>query len=148
MLSGKYAFSFTGTATSTGNPLLFAGSFTADGAGNITAGVEDLDEISIGISKGLALSGNYSIGSDGRGTLNFISVSQTFKIVIENGGQIREFLARSADFAVIPPSETVTALWDKAEDFATATLQSAEGLLMTPRRTGTDGFFVSVLKKG
>jgi 16S rRNA (cytosine967-C5)-methyltransferase len=38
-------------------------------------------------------------------------------------------------------------LWDKAEDFAAATLQSAEGLLMTPRRTGTDGFFVSVLKR-
>jgi len=66
---------------------------------------------------------------------------------VENGGQIREFLARHADFAVIPPAETVTALWDKAEDFAAATLQSAEGLLMTPRRTGTDGFFVSVLRK-
>ena len=36
---------------------------------------------------------------------------------------------------------------DKAEDFTAATLQSAEGLLMTPRRTGTDGFFVSVLRK-
>jgi 16S rRNA (cytosine967-C5)-methyltransferase len=66
---------------------------------------------------------------------------------VENGGQIREFLARQPDFAVVPPSETVTALWDKAEDFAAATLQSAEGLLMTPRRTGTDGFFVSVLKR-
>ena len=66
---------------------------------------------------------------------------------VENGGQIREFLARSADFAVIPPSETVTALWDKAEDFTAATLQSAEGLLMTPRRTGTDGFFVSMLTR-
>ena len=65
----------------------------------------------------------------------------------ENGGQVREFLARQPDFAVIPPLETVTALWDKAEDFAAATLQSAEGLLMTPRRTGTDGFFVSVLRK-
>jgi 16S rRNA (cytosine967-C5)-methyltransferase len=41
----------------------------------------------------------------------------------------------------------MTVLWDKAEDFAAATLQSAEGLLMTPRRTGTDGFFVSVLKR-
>jgi 16S rRNA (cytosine967-C5)-methyltransferase len=41
----------------------------------------------------------------------------------------------------------VAALWDKSEDFAAATLQSAEGLLMTPRRTGTDGFFVSVLRK-
>jgi 16S rRNA (cytosine967-C5)-methyltransferase len=38
-------------------------------------------------------------------------------------------------------------LWDKAEDFATASLHSAEGLLMTPRRTGTDGFFVAVLKR-
>jgi 16S rRNA (cytosine967-C5)-methyltransferase len=65
----------------------------------------------------------------------------------ENGGQIRAFLARHADFTVIPPAETMTALWDRAEDFAAATLQSAEGLLMTPRRTGTDGFFVSVLKR-
>ena len=38
-------------------------------------------------------------------------------------------------------------VWDKAEDFIAATLQSPEGLLMTPRRTGTDGFFVSVLKR-
>jgi 16S rRNA (cytosine967-C5)-methyltransferase len=65
----------------------------------------------------------------------------------ENGDQIRAFIARHPDFAVMPPSQTVTALWDKADDFAAATLQSAEGLLMTPRRTGTDGFFVSVLKR-
>ncbi|MGA2056601.1 MAG: RsmB/NOP family class I SAM-dependent RNA methyltransferase [Bradyrhizobium sp.] len=65
----------------------------------------------------------------------------------ENGGQIRSFMARHPDFAIVPPKETVAALWDKAEDFAAATLQSAEGLLMTPRRTGTDGFFVSVLRK-
>jgi 16S rRNA (cytosine967-C5)-methyltransferase len=38
-------------------------------------------------------------------------------------------------------------LGDKAGDFAAATLQSAEGVLMTPRRTGTDGFFVSVLTR-
>ena len=65
----------------------------------------------------------------------------------ENGDQIRQFLARHPGVAIVPPSETVTALWDKAEDCAAATLQSAEGLLMTPRRTGTDGFFVSVLRK-
>jgi 16S rRNA (cytosine967-C5)-methyltransferase len=41
----------------------------------------------------------------------------------------------------------VTVLWDKSEDFTAATLQSPEGLLMTPRRTGTDGFFVSVLAR-
>jgi 16S rRNA (cytosine967-C5)-methyltransferase len=44
-------------------------------------------------------------------------------------------------------NETASVLWDKAEDFENAALKSAEGWLMTPRRTGTDGFFVSVLKK-
>src|SRR5579863_7539216 len=66
----------------------------------------------------------------------------------ENGDQVRQFLARYPDFAVVPPAETAAVLWDRAEDFAAATLRSAEGLLMTPRRTGTDGFFVSVLRKG
>jgi 16S rRNA (cytosine967-C5)-methyltransferase len=65
----------------------------------------------------------------------------------ENNHQVRAFVARHPEFAVTPPSETVTVLWDKAEDFSAATLQSGEGLLMTPRRTGTDGFFVAVLKR-
>src|SRR6266849_1209617 len=65
----------------------------------------------------------------------------------ENGEQIRSFVARHPEFSVVPPLQTVTVLWDKAEDFAAATLQSPEGLLMTPRRTGTDGFFVSILKR-
>jgi 16S rRNA (cytosine967-C5)-methyltransferase len=65
----------------------------------------------------------------------------------ENGEQVRAFMARHPEFALVPPSQTVTALWDKADEFAAATLQSPEGLLMTPRRTGTDGFFVSVLRK-
>src|SRR4030088_1751347 len=65
----------------------------------------------------------------------------------ENGDQIRSFLARHPEFSVLPPEQTASVLWDKAEDFAKAALQSPEGWLMTPRRTGTDGFFVSVLKK-
>jgi 16S rRNA (cytosine967-C5)-methyltransferase len=65
----------------------------------------------------------------------------------ENGAQVRSFIARHPEFAVVPPSEVVTALGNKAEDFRAATLRSREGILMTPRRTGTDGFFVSVLRK-
>src|SRR5437868_671248 len=65
----------------------------------------------------------------------------------ENGEQVRGFLRRHAGFTVVPPSQTASVLWDKAETFALAARQSAEGWLMTPRRTGTDGFFVSVLKK-
>lgn len=65
----------------------------------------------------------------------------------ENNEQIRGFLARHPDFSVVPAEQVMSVLWDKAEAFAAATYQSPEGLLMTPRRTGTDGFFVSVLRR-
>ena len=65
----------------------------------------------------------------------------------ENGDQVRGFISRHPEFSIQPPNETASVLWDKAEDFEKAALRSPEGWLMTPRRTGTDGFFVSVLKK-
>ena len=65
----------------------------------------------------------------------------------ENGAQVRGFLSRHSGYAVVPPAQVASALWDKADDFLEATIQSDEGLLMTPRRTGTDGFFVSVLRR-
>jgi len=66
---------------------------------------------------------------------------------VENAEQVRAFIARHREFSVAAPQETVSVLWDKAEDFAETALRSAEGWLMTPRRTGTDGFFVSVLRR-
>src|ERR1700722_6880784 len=65
----------------------------------------------------------------------------------ENGGQVRSLVGSHPEFAGVPPEGTAAALWDKADDFAAAALKSPEGWLMTPRRTGTDGFFVSVLKR-
>ena len=65
----------------------------------------------------------------------------------ENGEQVRAFVTRHPEFAVAPPEETVSVLWEKAEAFAEAALKLPEGWLMTPRRTGTDGFFVSILKR-
>jgi 16S rRNA (cytosine967-C5)-methyltransferase len=65
----------------------------------------------------------------------------------ENGEQVAAFVARHPEFSVLAPEQTASVLWDKAEAFAEAALQSPEGWLMTPRRTGTDGFFVSVMKR-
>ena len=65
----------------------------------------------------------------------------------ENGEQVRGFIARHPEFSVVPLDETASVLWERAEDFAQAALPSPDGWLMTPRRTGTDGFFVSVLRK-
>ena len=65
----------------------------------------------------------------------------------ENGDQVRAFIDRARDFAVENPIETAKALGERAYLFTAAALISAEGLLMTPRRTDTDGFFVSLLRR-
>jgi 16S rRNA (cytosine967-C5)-methyltransferase len=66
---------------------------------------------------------------------------------VENGEQVAAFIGRHPEFSILPPEQTAGVLWDKAEAFAEAALKAPEGWLMTPRRTGTDGFFVSVLKR-
>ena len=57
------------------------------------------------------------------------------------------FLAHHPSFAIIPPGDVANALGERAYLFRRAVLTTAEGLLMTPRRTDTDGFFVSLLKR-
>lgn len=65
----------------------------------------------------------------------------------ENGAQIRAFRERDASFEVVSSHEVVKALGEHAAVFARAAKLTSEGLQMTPRRTGTDGFFVAVLRK-
>ncbi len=65
----------------------------------------------------------------------------------ENGDQVRAFLDRHPGFSVEKPAETTQVLGERAYLFARAALISAEGLLMTPRRTDTDGFFVSLIRR-
>jgi 16S rRNA (cytosine967-C5)-methyltransferase len=65
----------------------------------------------------------------------------------ENDDQVRQFLVRHPGFAVVPPAEVCEALGERAYLFRRAVLLSEAGLLMTPLRTDTDGFFVAVLRK-
>ena len=65
----------------------------------------------------------------------------------ENGDQIRAFLAREPGFALVPPGEVANALGERSYLFRHAALMSDEGLLMTPRRTDTDGFYMSVMAR-
>ena len=65
----------------------------------------------------------------------------------ENGAQIRSFTGRHPDFSVEKPAEVANVLGERAYMFTRAALTSDEGLLMTPRRTDTDGFFVSLLRR-
>lgn len=71
-LNGQYAFvtngeSFTGGVSAT--PLARTGSFTADGTGNITGGVEDVNAAGA-VSPAIQITGgSYTVNADGRGTL-------------------------------------------------------------------------------
>lgn len=66
-LSGPYAFSYSGD-----NQLGFyavAGSFVADGNGNIESGEEDMDSFSTGVSTQVPIVGGYIVNADGRGSI-------------------------------------------------------------------------------
>ena len=65
-LIGQYAFGFTGYDAS--GIFLVAGSFTADGNGSITGGLEDLNH-GTGVFANMTISGSYAISADGRGSM-------------------------------------------------------------------------------
>ncbi|MGH9353270.1 MAG: hypothetical protein ACRD2G_14105, partial [Terriglobia bacterium] len=92
-LSGPYAFSFSGEAAGGGLESA-AGSFVADGQGNLSAGAEDLNTPTAVLAD-LPFTGTYSVGADSRGTAT-ITDSQgtfTFKFVVVSNqhGLLTEF---------------------------------------------------------
>jgi hypothetical protein len=77
-LKGQYAFSMTGTEPCGRFATSFAraGSFTADGAGRISGGLEDVNDCA-GVGTLQFTSGTYSISADGRGTLKLTNSTGT-----------------------------------------------------------------------
>jgi hypothetical protein len=71
-LNGNYSFSYSGD-DGTGF-LAIAGQFTASGSGTLT-GTEDFVDAANGPSTGQSVSGAYSIGPDGRGTVDLTGSS-------------------------------------------------------------------------
>lgn len=65
----------------------------------------------------------------------------------ENEQQVAAFLRRMPAFRPAAPADIAAALGARAGAFLEATRRTENGLLMTPRRTGTDGFFVALLGK-
>ena len=65
----------------------------------------------------------------------------------ENDDRVAAFAARHSDFSVEKPANVIPVLGERAYLFGRAVLICDAGLLMTPRRTETDGFFVSILRR-
>jgi len=81
-LSGQYAFSMSGTDAITGSFFARVGSFTADGNGNITTGIEDVNTAINGQQTLPFTASAYSVQADGRGTLNLINATGTLTFSI------------------------------------------------------------------
>jgi len=99
VLQGSYAFSTSGRQTSTSGFFSRVGSFVADGNGGLTGGLEDVNPQPSGITQEpIAFSGSYSIGPDGRGTMQFCEPSNSnsctspttqFRVVVISPQQAR-----------------------------------------------------------
>jgi hypothetical protein len=85
VLNGNYAFELSGF--NSGGQVVVGGSFTADGAGNITNGVEDFNTMA-GPPKNQTFTGTYTLGSDDRGQMVFSSLtgSPTYAFAIDLAG--------------------------------------------------------------
>ena len=86
-LNGQYAFSMTGSEIASSNLTasnLFtrAGTFTADGKGNVTDGVEDVNLVSGPTPPLHFTGGSYAVSADGRGTLSLINSTGTLQFSI------------------------------------------------------------------
>ena len=82
-LNGDYAFLVQGFNDASGNQFAIIGSFTADGKGNITGGIFDVNGPSPATE--VPLTGFYTVGADNRGTITLDGTdgsSRTFAIAV------------------------------------------------------------------
>jgi 16S rRNA (cytosine967-C5)-methyltransferase len=68
-------------------------------------------------------------------------------IEAENDFQIRGFLNRHTAFSIVSPAAVAARLGERGSIFERAVRLSEHGLLMTPRLTDTDGFFVAMVAR-
>lgn len=88
-LNGQYAFNYTALDDVLG-VLLAAGTFVADGTGNIANGIQDLNH-SFGVDESVPFTGSYTIGPDGRGSATVTNSFGTseFRFVVYSNSRAR-----------------------------------------------------------
>jgi hypothetical protein len=88
-LQGPFAFSMSGNNGS--GHFFRAGSFVADGAGNLNSILEDTNNTSGATTSPISTTGTYTVGADGRGTMLFNDglTPATFRFVIVNNSQLQ-----------------------------------------------------------
>jgi hypothetical protein len=119
-LNGTYVFSSTGLDSS--NAPLFltmVGSLTANGSGGITGGTVDLIGVNVGVSSPAAqpiTGGSYSVGTDGRGQINFdtttragaVTITLDFVLTSSSHGLVTEYDSNGTGSGTIDLQSAIT----------------------------------------
>lgn len=147
-LTGSYAFQMSGTDIN-GNFIARVGSFTADGKGNITAGIEDVNDggiinggggTAVPVVFNAAPQSIYTMQSNGRGSLTLVNASGTltFSITLSSpsGGLIVETDGNSTVSGSFR-AQTITTTFSPmyAFDFSGVDLTGQVGLSLIGRIT-------------
>ena len=108
LLSGTYAFTFSGMSSNSGASSAFAavGRFTADGAGNLANGELDSNGVIAGTAvRAQAFTGTYSIGADNRGVMTWNvsgnSLQFVFALTVSGGAQFIEMNASGSSGTIV-----------------------------------------------
>jgi hypothetical protein len=144
LLNGQFVFLMTGTDANQ-SFYSFAGTIAGDGQGNITNGEGDVVDSSVQLlaSQITPLTGNYNIGTDGRGQINVIlpSAASGFGLSVNNG--MNSQITLSVSF--VTPKH---ALLSETDAFGSGTgtldLQNATDLAAfrnVPAATGLNGTY-------
>jgi hypothetical protein len=96
-LQGTFAFSFNGFDEQ-GKPFYTAGSFTGDGAGNLTGVLDQNGSGASGLITKAAFTGTYSVGTNNLGTMTFTipalnNVTYNYSLAIPVDGDLKFILA-------------------------------------------------------
>jgi hypothetical protein len=80
-VSGPFAFTLAGADNLSLSPFATGGILNSDGAGNITSGAQDFNDGGT-LATNVGLTGSYTMGANGRGTLTIVTTTGTFNFTI------------------------------------------------------------------
>jgi len=123
-LSGDYAFGSSGFSSS--GFILTAGRFTANGGGGIAAGVFDENDEGL-LEEGVAFTGTYTMGVNGRGTVTLNSALGTSNYAIYMISPSRAFFVQLDSFALA----TGEADAQQGDPFTNSSMAGDYGLSLT-----------------
>jgi hypothetical protein len=128
--------------------IAMAGSFVADGAGNITGGVSDTNGAGVGVQANQSFTGTYALGADNRGTLSISSPTEAVGYAFSVGSISASGVATKGHMIQFTPGAVTLAGELELQDPSTFSNSAVSGSYAFEWSGGTAGVFTADGKGG